>query len=140
MRIFTITYDRRGRIATATVQGNEITTMDGFLCIREDGVPLATFPKQNVLHVTSNSLGDDPPAPAVEDLGMPVRGALDARAERRAEYWTRLRTALDPALPHETAVRTARRPPAGRGIRRRYVGGVTVGLDDTGRSNGARAK
>ena len=73
MRTFTVTYKRGGRLATATIQGNEITTMDDVLCIREDGIPLATFPKQDVLHVTSNGPEDDWPALAEEALGMPCR-------------------------------------------------------------------
>ena len=141
MKMFTITYDRSGRIATATVQGNEITTMDDLLCIRKDGVPLATFPKQDVLHVTSNSPGDDRPAP-VEELGMPVRGPLDPRAAQREDYWTRLRTALDPTPVHETGARGARRSPAAGEVRRRRVGGgvAAAGSGGSVRSTGARAR
>ena len=139
MRLFTITYDRGGGIAVSTVQGNEIVTVDDFFCVREHGVPLATFPKQDVLHVTTNGPGADRPAPVTADLGKPVRGPRDAHAEPR--YWRRLRTALDPtpgeirrmpaqnarAAPRtapdparrETAARVARRAPAGGEIRRR---------------------
>ncbi len=117
MRTFTVTYDRSGRVATATVQGNEIATEDDLLCIRENGVPLATFPKRSVLQITSNSPDDDRPAPApVEELGMPVRGSLDAHMEGRDEYWTRLRNALAPAPSHG---RAPRRAPAGGEARRR---------------------
>lgn len=114
MRMFTVTYDRSGRVATATVQGNEIATVDDLLCIREDGMPLATFPKQSVLQITSHSPDDDRPAP-VEELGMPVRGPLDAHVEGREQYWTRLRNALAPAPSNGTALRRA---PAGGEVRR----------------------
>ena len=144
MRMFTITYDSRGRVATATVQGTEVTTTDELLCICEDGVPLATFPKQSVLHVTSNSPGDNRPAPTVDDLGMPVRSPHNARADGREEYWRRLRTALDPTPPHEIAGRVARRtpPPTGGGSRRRHAVGGTPAVDssDSVPSNGARAR
>ena len=149
MRMFTVTYDRSGRVATATVQGTEISTTDDLLCICEDGVPLATFPKQSVLHVTSNnpgdasnSPGDDRPAPAVDDLGMPVRSPLsEARAEGREEYWTRLRTALDPTPPRESAARVGLRAPTAGGSRGRYGSGVAaVGSGDSVRSSGARAR
>ena len=149
MRMFTVTYDRSGRVATATVQGKEILTTDDLLCICEDGVPLATFPKQSVLHVTSNnpgdtsnSPGDDRPAPAVDDLGMPVRSPLsEARAEGREEYWTRLRTALDPTPPRESAARVGRRAPTAGGSRGRYGSGVAAGgSGDSVRSSGARAR
>ena len=147
MRMFTVTYDRSGRVATATVQGTEISTTDDLLCICEDGVPLATFPKQSVLHVTSNnpgdtsnSPGDDRPAPAVDDLGMPVRSPLsEARAEGREDYWTRLRTALDPTPPRESAARVGRRAPTAGGGR--YGSGVAAaGSGDSVRSSGARAR
>jgi hypothetical protein len=141
MRMFTVTYDRSGRVATATVQGTEISTTDDLLCICEDGVPLATFPKQSVLHVTSNSPGDDRPAPAVDDLGMPVRSPLsEARAEGREEYWTRLRTALDPTPPRESAARVGRRAPTAGGSRGRYGVVATGGSGDSVRSSGARAR
>ena len=141
MRMFTVTYDRSGRVATATVQGTEISTTDDLLCICEDGVPLATFPKQSVLHVTSNSPGDDRPAPAVDDLGMPVRSPLsEARAEGREEYWTRLRTALDPTPPRESAARVGRRAPTAGGSRGRYGVVATSGSGDSVRSSGARAR
>lgn len=64
MKTFTIQYTHHGRTATVTVQGNEIATMDDRLCIRHDGMPIATFPKEDVLHVTSRSDEDDWPAPA----------------------------------------------------------------------------
>ncbi len=141
MRMFTVTYDRSGRVATATVQGTEISTTDDLLCICEDGVPLATFPKQSVLHVTSNSPGDDRPAPAVDDLGMPVRSPLsEARAEGREEYWTRLRTALDPTPPRESAGRVGRRAPTGGGSRGGYGVVAGGGSGDSVRSSGARAR
>ena len=142
MRMFTVTYDRSGRVATATVQGTELSTTDDLLCICEDGVPLATFPKQSVLHVTSNNPGDDRPAPAVDFLGMPVRSPLsEARAEGRQEYWTRLRTALDPTPPRESAARVGRRAPTAGGSRGRYGSGVAaVGSGDSVRSSGARAR
>jgi hypothetical protein len=141
MRMFTVTYDRSGRVATATVQGTEISTTDDLLCICEDGVPLATFPKQSVLHVTSNSPGDDRPAPAVDDLGMPVRSPLsEARAEGREEYWTRLRTALDPTPPRESAARVGRRAPTAGGSRGRYGVVAGGGSGDSVRSSGARAR
>ena len=141
MRMFTITYDRGGRIATATVQGTEITTTDDSLCICEDGTPLATFPKQSVLHVTSNSPGDNRPAPAVDDLGMPLRSLHNARAEGREEYWGRLRTALDPTPPHAGTGRVARRTPTTGGSRRGYVGGApAAGPGDSVPSSGARAR
>ncbi len=69
MRTFTIRYDHRGRAATATVQGNEITTMNDLLCVRHDGMPIAAFPKEDVLHVTSHGADDDWPAPADENPG-----------------------------------------------------------------------
>ena len=141
MRMFTITYDSGGRIATATVQGTEITTTDESLCICEDGMPLATFPKQSVLHVTSNGPGDNRPAPAVDDLGMPIRNPYNARAEGRENYWRRLRTALDPTPPHGNGGRVVRRTPATGGSRRGYVGGVTAaGPGDSVPSSGARAR
>ena len=136
MRLFTITYDRGGGIAVSTVQGNEIVTVDDFFCVREHGVPLATFPKQDVLHVTTNGPGADRPAPVTADLGKPARGPRDAHAEPR--YWRRLRTALDPTTPGEirrmpaqnarAATRTApdpttRREPAARVARRAPAGG-----------------
>ena len=128
MRMFTITYDRSGRIATATVQGTEITTTDELLCICEHGVPLATFPKRSVLHVSSNGPGAGQPAPAVDDLGMPVRSRLgNSHAEHREEYWPRLRTALDPAPPHENAARPGRRGPTGGGGRGREGVAAAVG-------------
>ena len=115
MRTFTVTYDRSGRVATATVQGSEIATEDDLLCIRENGVPLATFPKQSVLQIASNSPDDDRPAPApVDELGMPVRGSLDAHME--GTDWTRLRNALAAAPSHGRALRRA---PAGGEARRR---------------------
>ena len=64
MKTFTIQYTDRGRAATVTVQGDEIATMDHLLCIRHDGMPIATFPKEDVLHVTSRSDKNDWPAPA----------------------------------------------------------------------------
>ena len=93
MRLFTITYGRRGGIAVSTVQGNEIITVDDLFCVREHGVPLATFRKQDVLHVTTNGPGADRPAPVTADLGTPSP-ARSTQAEPR--YWRRLRTALDP--------------------------------------------
>ena len=141
MRMFTITYDSGGRIATATVQGTEVTTTDESLCICEDGTPLATFPKQSVLHVTSNAPGDNRPAPAVNDLGMPLRGLHNARAEGREDHWRRLRTALDPTPPLASAGRSARRRPTSGGNRRGYVGGMpAAGPGDAVPSSGARAR
>lgn len=72
MRTFIIKYDDRGRVATTTVQGDEVSTVDDLLCIRYDGMPIASFPKEDVLHVTSHGSDDDLPAPAEDDLGMPV--------------------------------------------------------------------
>lgn len=133
MRMFTVTYDRSGRVATATVQGNEIATVDDLLCIREDGIPLATFPKQSVLQITSHSPDDDRPAP-VEELGMPVRGPLDAHVEGREQYWTRrLRNALAPAPSNGTALRRA---PAGAEARRRNAADAA----DSVRSRASRAR
>ena len=141
MRMFTITYDSGGRIATATVQGTEITTTDESLCICEDGTPLATFPKQSVLHVTSNSPGDNRPAPAVNDLGMPLRNLHNERVEGREDYWRRLRTALDPTPPHGSADRVVGRRPTTGGNRREYVGGAhATGPGDAVPSSGARAR
>ena len=141
MRMFTITYDSGGRIATATVQGTEITTTDESLCICEDGMPLATFAKQSVLHVTSNGPGDNRPAPAVDDLGMPLRNLHNARAEGREDYWRRLRAALDPTPPHGNAGRVTRRRPTTGGKRRGYVGGVSAAdPGDAVPSSGARAR
>ena len=141
MRMFTITYDSGGRVATATVQGTEITTTDESLCICENGTPLATFPKQSVLHVTSNGPGDNRPAPVVDDLGMPLRSLHNARAEGREDYRRRLRSALDPAPTHENAGRVARRNPATGGSRHGYVGGVpAAGPGDSVPSSGARAR
>ena len=141
MKMFTITYDSGGRIATATVQGTEITTTDESLCICEDGTPLATFPKQSVLHVTSNGPGDNRPAPAVDDLGMPLRSLHDARAEDREDYRRRLRSALDPTPPHGSAGRVARGNPTTGVSRRGYVGGGhAAGPGHPRPSSGARAR
>ena len=141
MRMFTITYDSGGRIATATVQGTEVTTTDESLCICEDGTPLASFPKQSVLHVTSNAPGDNRPAPVVDDLGMPVRSLHNAHAEGREDYRRRLRNALDPTPPHEHAGRVARRTPTAGGSRRGYFGGVpAAGPGESVPSSGARAR
>lgn len=110
MRMYTVTYDHRGRVATATVQGDEVTTMHDLLCIREDGRPLATFPKRDVLHVTSNGPGDERAAAAVENVGMPIRGPLAARAEHREASPARLRHTLDPNSLLKSTARAVRRP------------------------------
>lgn len=69
MRTFTIKYTDRGRDATVTVQGNEVATMDDLLCVRHDGMPIATFPKEDVQHVRSRGDDDDDwPAPADDEL------------------------------------------------------------------------
>ncbi len=139
MRTFTVKYVDRGRAATATVQGNEIATLDDSLCIRYDGMPIATFPKDDVLHVTSHGDNDGPPAHADEDLGMPVRVEFAVRSERRDERWPRPLTALEPIAPNEAAERLARRPPEGGRFRRRYAGGVLVGSGDSTRSSTTRS-
>lgn len=143
MGMFTITYDSGGRVATATVQGTEVTTTDENLCICEDGTPLATFPKQSVLHVTSNGPGDNRPASVVDEVGMPLRSLHNARAEGRENYRKRLRSALDPTPPPGSTGRVARHTPtAGTGgSRRGYVGGVpAAGPGDSVPSSGARAR
>ena len=127
MRTFTVTYKRGGRLATATVQGNEITTMDDVLCIREDGIPLATFPMQDVLHVTSNGPEDDWPALAEEALGMPCGSTVDTRPELPEKEQTRLRTAIDRTPQPAAGERVARRMPTGSEPRRRIVAGGVVG-------------
>ena len=141
MRMFTITYDNGGRIATATVQGTEIKTTDDSLCICENGTPLANFPTQSVLHVTSNGPGDHGPAPTVDDLGMPLRSLHNARAEGREEYWGRLRTALNPTPPPASGSRVARRTPTSGGSRRGPVSGTpAAGPGDSVPSRDARAR
>ena len=111
MRTFTIKYVNRGRTATATVQGNEVTTLNDLFCISHDGMPIATFPKEDVLHVTSHGDEDDWAAPVVEDLGMPVESRFGSHLERREAHWMRLRGALDATSLPETAARAARRVP-----------------------------
>ena len=129
MRTFTIKYVNRGRTATATVQGNEVTTLNDLFCIRHDGMPIATFPKEDVLHVTSHADEDDWPAPVMEDLGMPVGSRFSSHIERGEAHWMRLRGALDSTSLPETALRAARRVPVGEQVRRRHAGGVAAAAD-----------
>jgi hypothetical protein len=106
MRTFTIEYADRGRTATVTVQGNEIATIDEVLCIRHDGMSIATFPKDDVLHVTSRSDTDDWPAPAVDKLEPTPSRPADQRP-----YWTPVapRPPLKRPGQRTTGVRVSRR-------------------------------
>lgn len=106
MRAFTIKYTDRGRAATVTVQGNEIATLDDWLCVRDNGTPIATFPKEDVLHVTSRSDEDDWPAPADD--------ALETAPWKPAEprpAWTPVsrKASLHRPLQPATGVRASRR-------------------------------
>lgn len=114
MRAFTVKYTVRGKAATVTVQGNEIATMDDVLCIRDDGVQIATFPKEDVLHVTSRSdnnnwtatAGDDPestPWSPVEP--HPARTLATPRTAVKTPVSMPLRRPLQPI----TGVRISRR-------------------------------
>lgn len=110
MRTFTIKYTDRGRAATVTVQGNEIATMDERLCIRHDGMSIATFPKDDVLHVTSHGDNDDWPAPADDELEL-----ASSRPADRRPAWTPAspRPPLTRPLQHGTGVRVSRRVVSG---------------------------
>ena len=105
--------------------------MNDLFCISHDGRPIATFPKEDVLHVTSHGNEHDWAAPVVEDLGMPVESRFGSHVERQEEDWMRLRSALDSASPAETASRAARRIPAGETSRRRHADGVAVAGDSS---------
>ena len=110
MRTFTIKYTDRGGDATVTVQGDEIATMDDLLCVRYDGMPIATFPKEDVLHVTSRGDDDDWPAPADDELeSAPWRPAAPGPA------WTPVsrRAPLRRPLQQATGVRVSRRGVSG---------------------------
>ena len=139
MRTFTVTYVDRGRTATVTVQGNEIATLDESLCIRHDGMPIATFPTEDVLHVTSHGNNNDWPAPADENLEMPVQVEFAMRSERSEEHLPRLRTGPEPTAARETAERFVHRAPEGGRFRRRYGGGVLVGAGGPVRSRTTRS-
>ena len=106
MRTFTIKYVERGRAATVTVQGNEIATLDDRLCIRHDGMPIATFPTDDVLHVTSHGDDDDWPAPADDELELGSSRPADPRPS-----WTppSPRPPLKRPLVHTAGVRVSRR-------------------------------
>ena len=106
MRTFTIKYTDRGRAATVTVQGNEIATMDERLCIRHDGMSIATFPKDDVLHVTSHGDNDDWPAPADDELELASSRPADRRPRLDAGE---PETAADP--PVAARDRRASEPP-----------------------------
>ncbi len=138
MRTFTIKYVDCGRTATANVQGNEISTLDDLFCISHDGMPIATFPKDDVLHVTSHGNDGDWAAPVVENLGMPLEGRPGSRVEHRDEHWMRLRSALDSTSPSETDSR-ARRVPAGGEHSRRHDSGVAVTPEHSPRSGATRS-
>ena len=106
MRTFTIKYMDRGRAATVTVQGNEIATMDDRLCISHDGMPIATFPKDDVLHVTSRGDNDDWPAPVDDEIELAATRPADSRPA-----WTPVspRPPQKRPLQQGTSVRVSRR-------------------------------
>ena len=112
MRTFTIKYTDRGHDATVTIQGNEVATMDDLLCVRHDGMPIATFPKEDVLHVTSRGDDDHWPAPADDELeSAPWRPAAPRPA------WTPVsrRAPLRRTLQQATGVPVSRRVVSGTG-------------------------
>lgn len=110
MRTFTIKYTDCGRDATVTVQGNEIATMDGLLCVHHDGMPIATFPKEDVLHVTSRGDNEDWPAPVDDELES---AAWRPAAPRPA--WTPVsrKAPLRRPLQQATGLRVSRRVVSG---------------------------
>ena len=111
MRTFIIKYTDRGRDATVTVQGNEIATMEDLLCVRHDGMPIATFPKEDVLHVTSRGEDGDWPAPVDDELesAYPWRPAAPRPAWTPASQ----RAPLQRPLQQAAGVRVRRRVVSG---------------------------
>ena len=106
MRTFTIKYTDRGRDATVTVQGNEIATVDDLLCVRHDGMQIATFQKDDVLHVTSRGDKDDWSPAADDDLESAPWSPVEPRPVRTP---ARSMTPLTRPLQYATGLRASRR-------------------------------